>query len=197
MMGNDVERILSGIDAVKDTASKSIDSLSNITAYKITTPEHTDEKEVPQAAASFVEPIVSCMNAMNSDCGKMDSLKSNMYTSASSFNNSYGSPWEELTCLQNAVKSASNFANAHSVLKYVGEKAALLGLINKVLSTAIDARWALMHFHDYVQRGFDCEYNGKNPSVTFVGGDGKPTTGNLTHKYDENVRIPEQPLEVF
>lgn len=197
MMGNDIERILSGIDAVKDAAANSVDALSNAVAYQLTTPDHTMEQPVPVPAASFADPVTSAMSGMSGDCSKMSSLQGGLYVNSSSFNNGYGSPWTELNRLQDAVKSVRTFASSHPMLNYVGEKAGLLGLINKAMSAAVDARWALMHFHDYVQRGYDHEYNGDTPSIVFEDGRGKESVGNINHQYTDNVRIPPKPVEVF
>lgn len=197
MMGNDIERILSGIDVVKEAASKSIVGLANDTAYQITTPEHTEELPVPSPAASFVEPIASCITGMSGDIGIMNSLMEGLYTDCHQFNNSYGSPWTELNKLKDSVQEAQDFASAHPMLQWLGEKAGLLALINRVMTSAVDARWAIMHFHDYIQRGYDNQYNGNQPSITFVGGKGEATTGNIKHNYNDNVNIPDPPIEVF
>ena len=100
MMGPDVERILSGINLVKDVTTNCIKSLSEYMSYQITcdaahagtafgncTPT---ENEVPISASNFVEPIKSAINFIESDCDKMDSLYNGLYTSANSFNNGYG-----------------------------------------------------------------------------------------------------------
>lgn len=197
MMGNDIERILGGIDAVKEASANSVDSLSNAVAYQITTPDHTTELPVPVSSSSFTTPIISAMSGMSGDCSKMSSLQGGLYVSSSSFNNGYGSPWTELKRLQDAVKSLESFSSSHPILNYVGEKAGLLGLINKTMSAAIDARWALMHFHDYVQRGFDHAFNGDIPSIVFEDGKGQESVGNINHNYTDNVHIPPKPIETF
>lgn len=197
MMGNDIERMLSGIDRVKEASAGSVDSLADAVAYQLTTPEHTTELPVPVSSSTFTVPITSAMSGMKDDCSKMGSLQGGLYVNSESFNNGYGSPWTELKRLQGAVKSVERFASSHPVLNYVGEKAGLLGLINKVMSSAVDARWALMHFHDYVQRGFDHEFNGDKPSIVFEDGRGKESVGNIDHQYTDNVRIPPKPVEVF
>ena len=57
--------------------------------------------------------------------------------------------------------------------------------------------WAMIIYHDYIQRGFDDSFNGKKPSVTFKFGLDKESNGNLAQKYNENVNIPTKPLEPF
>lgn len=197
MMGKDVERILSGIDAVKDSAASSVSNLTSTLSYRMGFDEHNRESEVHVSSASFIDPVVNSITNIDSDCTKMNDLQSGLYTDKSSFNNTYGSPWTELSKLQDSVNSAKAFASAHDPLKFIGEKAALAELLNRVVSSAIDARWALMYFHDYIQRGYDNKYNDNMPSITFPGGDGKETVGNIVHPYDENVHIPEPSIDPF
>lgn len=197
MMGKDVERILSGIDAVKDAASNSSGSLALAMSYRAGFDEHNRESEVHASSSGFMSPVINAIAGIESDCGRMSELKSGLYTDSKAFNNSYGSPWTELSNLQNAVSVAKSFASSHDPLKFVGEKAALAELLNKVVLAAIDARWALMHFHDYIQRGYDNKYNNNIPSITFPGGDGKDTIGNIVHHYDENVHIPEPSIDPY
>lgn len=197
MLGKDVERMIAGIESVKDAATSAVDSLSGATAYQLTTDIAHREIPVPVGASSFVSGLSSGMAGMSGDCGKMNSLGSSLYTSPNTFNNCCGSPWSELTKLGTAVSAAESFAGAHSTLQWLGEKAALLGLINKVLSASIDARWALMHFHDHIQRGFDHKYNSDIPSYTWAGANGNQTIGNVNHDYKDNVHIPKAPTNVF
>lgn len=205
MMGPDVERMVAGIEAVKDAASAGIVSLSSATAYQLISREthagigsgpcRPEEIEVPDGDP--MSAVSSAMGAMSGDCGKMDSLSGSLYTGTSSFNNGLGSPWTELTKLQQAVSDAEAYSGAHSPFNYVGEKAGMLALLNMVMTAAVDAKWAMIIYHDYIQRGFDDSFNGKKPSVTFKFGLDKESNGNLAQKYNENVNIPTKPLEPF
>jgi len=133
MMGKDVERILGGINAVKDAATSCISSLANATAYRLTheathgglstAPCYPIEQEHPAGASGFVSPIRAAMSGIASDKGKMDTLASGLYTSSNSFNNGYGSPWTELNKLEEAISTAEAFAGAHANLDWLGEKA--------------------------------------------------------------------------
>lgn len=207
MMGKDVERILAGINAVKDATISSIISLSNTTAYQITSSaEHAgmayghctpEEEKVPSSASSFVSPIRSAMNSISGDQSNMNALANGLYTSTNSFNNGYGSPWTELNKLESCIKSAETFASAHSSLNWLGEKSGLLGLINMILSVSVDAKWAIITYHDYIQRGYDCVYNGKKPSITIASGIDEVSMGNVSQKYNENVNIQEKTIDPF
>lgn len=205
MMGQDVERMVSGIEAVKDAAIAGIISLSNATGYQLISREthagigagpcSPEEIEVPDGDP--MSAVSAAIGAMSSDCGKMDSLGGSLYTGTSNFNNSLGSPWTEMSKLQQAVSDAAAYSGAHSPFNYVGEKAGMLAMLNMVMSAAVDAKWALIIYHDYVQRGYDDAYNGKKPSITFRDGLDKETNGNLVQKYGENVNIPTKPIEPF
>ena len=207
MMGNDVERILTGINLVKEAATSSINSLSSTVAYQLisdathgglsTTPCAPEEVPVPSSASGFVSPIRSAMSSISSDYGKMNTLAGGLFTSVNSFNNNYGSPWTELNKLEEAIKSAESFAAAHDSLNWVGEKAGLLGLLNSILSLSIDAKWALTYYHDYIQRGYDNIFNGNIPSIKTFTGLKQQSNGNVAQQFDENVHIPEESIDPF
>lgn len=193
MMGKDVERILSEIDTVKDASFKMINSLVGISCYNAM----SDPIEV--TTSSYTDPVISAMRSMKGDCTNMGSLKSNLYVGSGSFNNSSGSPWTELSNLQKAVDDVQSFASSHNpFMVLLGEKLSLMGLIQRVYSTAVDARWAICIYHDYVQRGYDHEFNGNIPSITFAGSSkGEPSTGNIPHEYEDNVHIPKPSIDPF
>lgn len=193
MMGKDVERVLSGIDRVKDESFKMINTLVGICSYSAS---GDPSKEV---TASFTKPIINSMQSMSGECSNMNKLGSELYTGTGSFNNSYGSPWTELSNLQRAVDDVKKFTDSHDpYMTLLGEKLSLMGLIQRVHGSCIDARWAFMYFHDYVQRGYDYKFNGKQPSITFASNsNGDRSTGNINHQYDDNVHIPTPPIEVF
>lgn len=207
MMGKDVERILVGINAVKDAATSSINSLSNTISYRIISdaqhggmssgPCYPEEKAVPSLAISFVKPIRSAMSSIASDQIKMNKLSSGLYTSINSFNNGYGSPWTELNKLETAIVTAENFAASHPTIEWIGEKAGLLGILNTILSLSIDSKWALIIYHDYIQRGYDNIFNNNTPSITFASGINKDSTGNVNQDFDENVNIKPQSVNPF
>lgn len=205
MMGADVERMVSGVDAVKAAAQAAITSFSGVTAYQLISREQhaglgtgpCRPEEIEVAGGDPMSAVSSAMSAMSGDCGKMDSLGGSLYTSTGSFNNSLGSPWTELSNLQKAVADASAYSGAHSPFNYVGEKAGMLAMLNMVMTAAVDAKWAIITYHDYVQRGFDESYNGKQPSVTFRETIDNTTNGNITQDFDENVRVPTPSIDPF
>ncbi len=206
MMGKDVERIVAGINAVKDAAYAGIVSLSSSTGYQLisrdqhaglgTGPCRPHEMEVPDGDP--MSAVSAAMGAMSDDTGKMKSLSDNNYTGAASFNNGLGSPWAELEKLKQAVADGSVYSEAHAPFNYVGEKAGILALLNMIMSAAVDAKWAIVIYHDYIQRGYDNQFNGNVPSITFDATvSGGKTTGNLKQQFDENVNIPEPSIDPF
>lgn len=198
MMGNDVERILSNINNIKDVTENCIKSLSNATAYRLEVyPDSHLEKEKPSSASSYVDPINSALSSFNEDIDKMNNLSSTMYIDVKQFNNGYGSPWEEITKLKDSIKSAVDYGSSHSNLDWLGEKTGLLSMLNIILGYTIDAKWAIIYYHDYIQRGYDNVYNNNIPSIKFPDSLDKDTIGNIDQKYDENVNIPPKSIDPF
>lgn len=205
MLGADIERMMSGINSVKEAAESAIISFSSTIAYQITSEaQHAGygygtcnptEKDV--SGGDPMSAVTSAMSSMSSDVSKMSSLESSNYTDSTSFNNSIGSPWTELKKLQSDVDAATSYASSHSPFNYVGEKAGMLAMLNMVMSAAVDAKWAIQIYHDYVQRGYDCNYNDKTPSVTYTTGINKKSIGNLDDDYSENVNLPQESIDPF
>lgn len=205
MMGKDVERIVSGIEAVKDAASKGIVSLASSTGYQLisreqhaglgTGPCRPQEIEVPDGDP--MSAVSSALGAMGEDCGKVESLGSKLYTGTSTFNNGLGSPWGELAKLKQAVADAAAYSGGHAPFNYVGEKAGMLSLLNMVMTAAVDAKWAFIVYHDYIQRGYDNKFNENKPSIKFEVGLDKESVGNVDQDYEENVNIPKPSIDPF
>lgn len=196
-MGKDCERICGGVSQLKEIISTQIESLSRACAYRIEVENHAYEKEKPAPAASYVQPIISAAAAVKGDIGSLKSLEGKMFTGVKNFHNSYGSPWTEFYRLEDKLNDLENYASSFSELKWLGEKVGLLGLLNQVLSHTVDAKWAINHYHDWVQRGYDAELNGNVPSIKFEGSLHGKSVGNLKQDYSENVNIPNEPIEVF
>ena len=67
--------------------------------------------------------------------------------------------------LKEKIGEIEAYADDYPNLQWLGEKHTLLGLMQVVLSYCIDAKWALIHFQDYIQRGYDYQFNDGIPSV--------------------------------
>lgn len=206
MMGQDVERINSGIDSVIDAVSQAIISFAESPCYRIKSKEQhaglgtgvcypLEEKvpvDNPMAGVS-----ASFSGGLSPDCSKMGELDSGLFTSTKGFNNQVGSPWTEISRLERLINAGSAFAGAHSPFDAVGDKAGMLSILNMIMSAAVDAKWAITTYNDYVQRGYDQNYNGKKPGITMKTGLDKVTNGNVKQDYDENVNMPVPSIDPF
>lgn len=193
MMGKDCERIVSGLTAVIDSLCAGIEALAPACSYQLNTTGTHGEAEIPNPASGFVASAVGAMGSMSGDVGKMASLGSSLYTSASSFNNSYGSPWTEMNRLEHAIAA---LPPADS-LTWRGDRTRLLCLMTVALNRAIDAKWAVVIYHDYLQRGYDNQYNGNEPSITLQETIDKEGIGIVPQDYGENVNMPPPITDPF
>ena len=204
MMGKDVEKMIQYIEEIKSGAMSAINQLANRTAYQMKsrathgglstascTPE---EREV--GASSGISNISSPMSKLEAYCTKMNTIETEHYIGSEQFNNCIGSPWSELKKLRTAVNMAESYG-ANS-MNYVGEKAGMLSMLCMVYTTATDTKWAIIYYHDYIQRGFDHVFNNDEPSITYTNGlNDKQTIGNINHQYDENVHIPVESIDPY
>lgn len=206
MMGKDVERIVHYIENIRDAAQAGIISLSSATAYQlISRAQHAgtafglcepEEKEKPDGDP--MGPVSSAMSALSEDVKKMDYLNDGLYVSSSEFNNQIASPWNELNKLQACVNAGAAYSGAHAPFNYVGEKAGMLALLNMIMTAAVDTKWAMTVYHDYIQRGYDNQFNNNIPSVKFPSGiTSDRSTGNVVQEFYENVNINEPSIDPF
>lgn len=218
MMGKDCERIIGSLNKLKDELANAILSLASSTSYRmeVLTSDHTHptsnipdvgvvvtngthpnakEKEEVVSGSSIVAAISSAIGSFEEDSGKLDGLESGLYTESTTFNNSYGSPWTEIQKLQSALTAVKSFGSGD--LRFVGEKAALIGLLSMAMAYAVDAKCAVITYHDYIQRGYDAKYNDKEPSITFKRPNKKDTIGNIDQDFEENVNVERPTYDPF
>lgn len=199
MMGKDVERMLSNVNNLIKVCNDEIDSLAGaVIPYKkvLPVPPIKPGGQFPSTNYPMVE-ISTAMDKVREDYFKMKDLNSSLYVNSKSFNNNIGSPWSELVKLNDACEKAENYAAAHGTLSDPGEKMGMLAEMNIVLSNAVDFKYAVIIYHDYLQRGYDNNYNGKRPSISFKMGKNKITTSNVKQKYEDNVNIPVPSIDPF
>lgn len=219
MMGKDCERIVGSINTLKDQLASAVLSLSGSCSYKIviksseyshptyegsiTDPGHQDgeEKEEVLDGSSLLSSISSSIESFEEDSGKLRGLEEGLYTDTKSLNNSYGSPWTEIHKLEEAIAQVKEFGSRD--LEFIGDKAALIGLLSMTMAYAVDAKWALITYHDYIQRGFDNKYNDNEPSIVFNKNyktdelDVRATMGNKNQQFEENVHIKKDTYDPF
>lgn len=207
MMGKDCERILSTIISIEDSISDSIMKLSEIlNTPVIIKADHNHgeegsitkfefkEKEDEIDISDLISEIDGSISGFNKDMKILSSLEEGLYTDKTSFNNSNGSPWSEIHRMEKSIKQLKNLVSPG---KYNGGKTGLIALMSVALASCIDAKWALIMYNDYIQRGFDAKENDKKPSITHKGSDKKETIGNIKQDFDENVNIPKESLDPF
>ena len=212
MMGKDIERMIKSTDNIKQLIEKAVD---DITAQMIgpleidtfTIPGHCpgsysvpagDPKEKKKPFTGSLSSLMKTLDEIEDDCWKMSNMDSKNYCDKKDLNNSIGSPWSEFAKLKVGIKDASDFYDAHNTLDYIGEKAAMCALLNTVLSLTIDAKWALITYNDYTQRGFDNLYNNNESSITFTNDvKGTQTNGNIAQKIDNNVSVKEESIDPY
>lgn len=195
-MGKDCERILISINKIKDLLNSSIANISNAANYRINSEgEHNEQEREHTIDTSYISSIKSEFDSFSIDIDKMKSLESNMYTNSTTFNNSYGSPWKELHVLEDSIERLIDFDTNST--KFIGGKITLLGIMNIALSAAIDAKWAITIYHDYIQRGYDAKFNSKTPSVVFKKANKEDSIGNVSQNFTENVNIPKKTIDPY
>ena len=152
------------------------DDLHPVTPHK--SPSIIYERERVEMSMEYVGNIISMGVMLGSDCDKMNNIAENMYTDTATFNNSYGSPWTEINMLKMKIDELKVYATNHAVLQWKGQKFALVALMQVILSYAIDCKFALTTHQDYVQRGYDHEYNDDHSSIAWEDREHGATIGN-------------------
>ncbi len=118
------------------------------------------EKEHPLEAHSFVNPIKDIrVKSLSPENQKLKKIENDNYEKVDSFNNELGSPWTEMYDLEMKIQDLEVYADDYPNIQWMGEKQALLHLMQVVLHYTIDAKWALTHYQDYIQRGYDYQFN--------------------------------------
>jgi len=157
--------------------------------------ERLYEREHPEPAAEFSDPIWELGEEFRVDVNKFRHIQANMYTEIETFHNNYGSPWTEAYDLEFQIDQMKAYVDEYPELQWIGEKYTLLNLFQMILSTAIDAKWAVIYHQDWMQRAYDHEYNEGDPSVYWDHFEEEKTIGQV-HQENEsmegrvNVRPP-------
>lgn len=145
--------------------------------------------EKPYPITNPMPDIMKEYNKLDPDIEKISTMGDNLYTDTDTFNNSIGSPYKEIDSLKNVINKANTYASKNSPFKYVSQKSSMLSLLNTIIEYCNDTKFSLMINHQYIQQGFDHNYNNDEPSITWRYSIDDDTIGNLTQEYDENVNI--------
>ena len=207
MMGKDCERILSGIVGIKNSLEDALDLYASMVQSPIETEEydihHEDgsvetiklKEDKISMMARVSSRISSASSSMSDDFSKMKTLNKKLYTSTTSFNNSNGSPWTEIDRLHKFMNKIESLTGKS--IEYTSQVLVILSYISAGIALAVDAKNAISLYHDYVQRGYDANFNGRDPSITFTAGYARKTVGNINQDYTENVNIRPKSLDPF
>lgn len=207
MMGKDCERILSGIIKIKDSLEDALDTYSSMVQVPMETEKydihHEDDsietiklKEDRISVMRRVSTrISSASSSMADDFGKMKTLNRKLYTSTRSFNNSNGSPWTEINKLHEFMDKIESIVGQG--IEYNSQIFIILPYISVGIALAVDAKNAISIYHDYVQRGYDANFNGRKASIEFTAGYARKTVGNISQDYQENVNVQKKSLDPF
>lgn len=206
MMGKDCERISKGIYDISNAISSILLEVSSLNEPPIKVDgshSHNEdgsstklvflEKDTPVDMSGYISKIRDVYDSIKDDIEKMGKLGSELYTNISTFNNSIGSPWLEVKSFKTAIEQIIGYGGSD----FVGNRSTMISLLNIALSRSIDAKWGILMYHDYLQRGFDAKYNEKLPSVRFKNANKKDSIGNIDQDFEENVNIPRPSLDPF
>lgn len=105
-----------------------------------------------------------------------------LYTSKENVHNSIGSPYTELYDLNDKLKNLQRWCGDHTELQWIGEKHALLNMMQLVVQATINAKYAVIIYHDYLQRGYDYCHNDNKQSVSWDDFENGRSTGNVSQK---------------
>lgn len=191
MYGSDIEKMLRQIDSTKKLIEDTIDDIGDELGNPWSSDANLSKK-------TNLQKTMKKLDDLEDYCQKMDKMDKKLYVNKSECNNSIGSPWTEFAKLKIGLKDAGDFYDKWPTLKYANQKSAMLAFLNAVLTEATDAKWALVTYHDFTQRGFDNMFNNNKPSMTFPNGvDGEQTTGNLDQEVDNNVSIKKKSIDPY
>lgn len=185
MYSNDIERVLSNLNNLKDTLASQIDYLIELTKYRLWNTEHQHicpgfgitlternyedsdgDNYHPIQTAEITDPILNLYHAgFEVDNQQAQIIKGKLYKAENSVNNQYGSPWTEFTKLTERIQKIEQFGNEHPILYWSNEKRALIELMQVALTFTIDAKSSLVNYHDLLSRGYDEIYNQQNESI--------------------------------
>lgn len=201
MMGKDVERILNNVNNLINVINENISSFANEVVPAdgvLGVPPIKPGRSIYPGTNHPMNAISDAMDTLRfADHQNMKSLNKSLFVGSEEFNNNIGSPWNELEKLNNVVSIAESYAASHGTLSDPGEKMGMLSIYNMMLSNAIDFKWAIIYYHDYIQRGYDNNYNNKQPSITFKTGLNKITNSNIKQKFEDNVNVKTPSIDPF
>ena len=149
MMGKDCERMVSGIDTVIKELQFTMRKLSASVVFPIEMAyygtDSSDDVTIKEKELDYplsLSSLSKILDGLKEDFTKMSKLKGDLYTDSSTFNNSCGSPWNELDNMKSAVEAVIEATNGD--ITYPSQILVLMPMINVAISSAIDAKSSLI-----------------------------------------------------
>jgi hypothetical protein len=124
------------------------------------------EKEFPKEANTYIKSLIILGNQLQGDIINVKKIEAKSYIKVTGVHNGYGSPYTEIYDLKKKIDICNKYAKQHPRLQWLGEKHTLLNLIQMVMTTSIDAKFALIVYQDYLQKGYNSIINKKKPHLS-------------------------------
>lgn len=137
------------------------------------------EDEFPKASNPYVSLLIEMGEKLQGDISSIQKIEGKLYVKANKVHNNYGSPFTEIYDLKKKIDTCKNYSEQHPRLQWLGEKHALLNFIQMILTTSVDAKFAVIMYHDYLQRGYDANINGKKSSIAWDDFNDGKSDGNI------------------
>lgn len=186
MLGSNTEKLLKTLDNIL-TASASLNIAPVSYRIEITgnsdqagahpetdsgsTPNHShgpgsyQEKNHP-GVISNVSKLSSIKATFDAALQKVNLIDKNIYVKNTAMHNSIGSPYTELYRLQAALNDVISYSQACNTMgEYVQACSEANRLLNRAVQLVVDAKWAVITYCDYLERGYN-HVQGQNPDTT-------------------------------
>lgn len=155
------------------------------------------EREHIEMAVTYASTIIAMGVMLGDDVNKMEEIKNNMYTDVETFNNSYGSPWKEVNILKSKIDELEDYVVNHPILQWQSEKFALINILQIILSYAVDAKTSISSNQDYIQRGYDHQFNKDISSISWDDFEKGGTIGNRDQNTPGSVNLQRETDDPF
>jgi hypothetical protein len=113
--------------------------------------------EVPQthtvSNVSKLRPIKAEFDAL---VQKIQMIDKNVYVKKTDMHNSIGSPYTEIYRLQEALNNVVSYTKTTTLIgEHVNATIEAGRLLNRTIQLIVDAKWAVIQYADYLERGFE------------------------------------------
>ena len=167
MFGPDVEDWIMTLQNVRDAAEKTISELSIKVAYQLTHKGPHDAVIIPwqppcypveeghKIGSMLPKYLQQPMIVFNKKLIPLNVIRDQMYQSPANITNSLGSPWKELNHISDLYNELSTYEGTYTPYAFLGEKVGLVLLMNEFYTAVCEAKWPVIYYHDWLQRGYD------------------------------------------